>query len=377
VAGYYLVLKSSTLFIRLKIKAADGKNLADAVDISTVNLFLHSLFEHVEIYIGSTLVSSKTNYHYSAYLLTHLSLDENYKKDILRNALYVADVGASTISDTNSGYQARKQYIRGSKSLELIGPIYDDVIYGQDRYILPNVNVRIKLKRSPTKFCLLSPLDTTDYKIEFEEAVFMVKKHLVSPTVTAIHDRQLSQHKALYPYTLNQIKTVNVSQNSISAVFENLFSSSKLPQVLLIGFVDADAYNGKLSRNPYNFEAFDVTNVNVSIDQVSYEYTNLNINFSSKYLIAFQNLLTGLNLENKSVGINRDNYKDGNVFYAYQLMGYEGNPIMDDKTGSIKLEVTFGTAVTKQVIGICLAQSRACMTIDKNLSVELVNQGIL
>jgi len=325
-------------------------------------------------------VSSKPYYNYIAYLLTHLTFNTDYKRDILRNALYIQDTNAESIAlatvQSTSGYTLRKSYIRGSRSLELCGPLYDDVLF-QDRAILPNIPIRIKLKRAPTKFSLMSALDTTDYTIEFEEVVYYVKRLMVSPSILSLHSRQLSTHKALYPFTSNQIKTLSVPQNSVNAVFENIFPSSKLPQVLLLGFVKSDAINGKLSESPYNFRSCGVSNLSFTVDQVSYEYRNLNLSFDSKYLMAFQTLLTGLNLENTSVGISRDNYIDGNVLYAFQLQGYDGTQILTERTGSIKLEITFASATSSQFIGVCLAQNKVLMTIDKHSEVELENTGTL
>jgi hypothetical protein len=210
--------------------------------------------------------------------------------------LYVPESNLDKVTAENPGYKTRKEYIKSSKAVESIGPIYDDILC-QDRYILPNVTIRIKLKRSPAKFSLLAPTDLPEYKIEFEEAVYMVKRHIVSPTILSLHEKQLSATKALYPYTLNQVKTLSIPQNTTNSVSENLFPSSKLPQVLLIGFVDGDAFNAKLNKNPFCFESFDIVNMNLSIDQNFYEYRNLNLKFDSKYLLAFQTLLTGLNLE--------------------------------------------------------------------------------
>jgi len=108
----------------------------------------------------------------------------------------------------------------------------------------------------------------------------------------------------------------------------------------LLGFVKSEAINGKLSENPYNFRSCGVSNLSLTVDQVSYEYRNLNLDYDKKYF-AFQTLLTGLNLENTSVGISRDNYIDRSVLYAFQLQGYEGAPSLTERTGSIKLEITF------------------------------------
>jgi hypothetical protein len=112
----------------LKVTGADGKNIDANADISTTNLFLHSLFELVEVNVGSTLVSTKPNYHYCSYLLTHLSYSSDFKSDILKNALYISETNLDQLNLQNAGYTARKEYIKESKSVELIGPIYDDIL---------------------------------------------------------------------------------------------------------------------------------------------------------------------------------------------------------------------------------------------------------
>lgn len=344
-------------------------------DVSTSNLFLHSLFENLELYFQGKLVSCKNYYSYCAYLQTHLSFSTDYKKDLLLSSLYVADTNAGIVGDTNTGYLARKGYIKKTAPVELIGPLFDDII-GGDRWILPNVDVRIRLKRSDPKFALLAPSDTVNLSINFEEAAFYVKRQMVSPKIADLHIKSLERGNALYPFTSNQVKTVSIPKESKNAVFENLFPSNKLPLLILIGFVKTDAVNGKLTKNPYCFDHFGLTNLNLSVDNLSMEYRNLNLTFNTQYLLAFQTLLNGLNLEQKSIGINRNSYIDGNVLFAFQLMGFEGDTSFMDRSGSIKLEVTFKEPLTEQVTGILLSQSQNLLTIDKYRNIEVENQGI-
>jgi len=199
---------------------------------------------------------------------------------------------------------------------------------------------------------------------------------MVNSKILELHFKTLERGPALYPFTSNQIKTVSIPKESKNAVFENIFPSNKLPQVILIGFTTTDAFNGKLTLNPYYFEHFNLTNLNLSIDNISLEYRNLNLSFDTNYLLAFQTLINGLNLEQKSIGINRHNYLDGNVLFAFQLLGFEGDTSFVDRVGSIKLEVTFKNPLNQQVTGILLSQSQNLMTIDKHRIVDLENQGI-
>ena len=125
----------------------------------------------------------------------------------------------------------------------------------------------------------------------------------------------MEKHKALYPFTSNQIKTLTIPKDATNAIFENLFPANKLPQVVLIGLVDSEAFNGKYSKNPFNFDHFNLVNLNLSVNNNALEYRNLNLNFDTTYLLAFQTFITGLNLESKSLGISRTSYLDGSVFF--------------------------------------------------------------
>lgn len=195
----------------------------------------------VEVYMNGKLISSKPFYHYCAYLLNHLSYSEVYKKEILKNALYIRDTNADEQSDDNDGYASRKSYLAKSQSVELCGRIMDDVCL-QPRWILPLVDFKLKLRRAPVRFSLASAVDTTEYIISIDEAVFYIKNQLVSPKVVELHEKILDKQKALYPLVRNEIKTVSVAKGSKIPVTENIFSTVQLRQRIVIGLVETGTY---------------------------------------------------------------------------------------------------------------------------------------
>lgn len=103
VPNVYLDLSDSFLYVNLKVTTADGKALVALTDVSTTNLFLHALFDLVEIYMNGKLVSSKSNYPFVAYILSQLSFSAAYKEEVLKNALYVKDTNAEKMSEDNAG----------------------------------------------------------------------------------------------------------------------------------------------------------------------------------------------------------------------------------------------------------------------------------
>ena len=57
------------MYVKAKITAQDGSNIADDAEVGPVNNFLHSLFSHIDISLNGTLVTSSTNtYPYRAYI---------------------------------------------------------------------------------------------------------------------------------------------------------------------------------------------------------------------------------------------------------------------------------------------------------------------
>ncbi|XP_035712391.1 uncharacterized protein LOC118437473 [Folsomia candida] len=346
------------------------------VDLSCTNNLLHSLFDMVEVYMNGKLISSKPFYHYCAYLLNHLSYSEVYKKEILKNALYIRDTNADEQSDDNDGYASRKSYLAKSQSVELCGRIMDDVCL-QPRWILPLVDFKLKLRRAPVRFSLASAVDTTEYIISIDEAVFYIKNQLVSPKVVELHEKILDKQKALYPLVRNEIKTVSVAKGSKIPVTENIFSTVQLRQRIVIGLVETDSISGKYSKNPFNFANFNLSRFVVSINNVPLEYRSLNLTFSTRYLLAYQSFIDGLSLENKTIGIDRSSFADGNTLFAFQLQSFQSETSFYPTNGTFKLELDFSQELSAAVTVIILSQTQNLLTINKYREVEIENQGLL
>jgi hypothetical protein len=137
----------------------------------------------------------------------------------------------------------------------------------------------------------------------------------------------------------NEIKTISFAKSSTGSVTEHLFSTNQLPQRLIVGLVLTEAVAGKLSKNPYDFQAFKLSKFSLSINNVALEYNTLNLNYNSKYHLAYQGLINALNLDTKTIGINFSNYLDGNVLYGFQIQSFESDSNFYPINGTLKLEI--------------------------------------
>lgn len=128
-------------YLRVKVVASDGKDLPAAAEVSTSNLFMHSLFSQCDVSINNQLVSTSNNcYMYKAYLETVLTYGTDYINSQATCPLFYKDTDNGSLKDTNTGYKKRKQWIQASKPVELIDKLKFDLAY-QHRYILNDTTV--------------------------------------------------------------------------------------------------------------------------------------------------------------------------------------------------------------------------------------------
>ena len=57
----YIDFANSMLYVKTKMTANDGANLAADAAVGPLNLFLHSLFSQVDIALNGTLITASTN----------------------------------------------------------------------------------------------------------------------------------------------------------------------------------------------------------------------------------------------------------------------------------------------------------------------------
>jgi hypothetical protein len=89
----YADLKRSKLYLKVRIKHADGSSLKATEYVGPVNLFMQSLFGQVDVTIQNKLVTSTTtHYPYKSMIQTLLSYGSDAKKSQLTSQLWLKDI---------------------------------------------------------------------------------------------------------------------------------------------------------------------------------------------------------------------------------------------------------------------------------------------
>ena len=163
-------------------------------------MFLRSLFQQVDVSLNDVQVSqSAGTYAYRAYIESLLSYGPQAKTSQLTAALYFKDTAGdidrpnpehANAAERNYGLQKRASFTERGATIDMISRIHSDISF-QDRYMLNEVNVKVRLVRNNDSFCLVSGEANPSYKVKLISAVLLVRKVQLSPSVFLEHVKAL------------------------------------------------------------------------------------------------------------------------------------------------------------------------------------------
>ena len=161
----------------------------------------------------------------------------------------------------NDGLLRRRALGLESRTFDMMGCLHADILF-QDRYMINDVGVKIKLTRSRDDFCLMGAIVR---KVQIVQTSMFVRKVKLMPSVFLAHAKTLERSPAKYPIRRVVCKSFTIPQNYLDVSHEKLFSG-QLPTRIVIGLVGNRAYNGDRQRNPFNFQHFNLNEIAVYLD---------------------------------------------------------------------------------------------------------------
>lgn len=351
----YLDLKGSQLYVKLRVLKANGNKLVATEKTGPANLFLQALFSSTEVTLQNKVVITCNYNPHRAMIETLLTNGQDAKSSLLTTQLFIKDIHPSVVdpSSTNTGLFERTKVIAESKCVDLQGPIFHD-LFTMSRYILNQVDVKLKLYRSSPAFCLNSAEATPDYQIDILDICLLARKIRVNPAVIYGHAEMLKNTNAKYPFSRAECRTQSIATGSTSFHWENLFQGQR-PNRVVIGFVLSKALFGDYKSNAFNFLNCNIQSICLYADGVPVGGNPLKLDFTSSngetFVRAYANLFLTTGKWNTDAGndIDRKDFIGGNTLFAFQLepnFSQHGEYLSLVKTGNAKLEVQFKSALT-------------------------------
>ena len=338
-------LSQSYLYVKFKIIKADGQALDADSNVAPVNNFLHSMFNSVDLYLNNKVISSNSDtYPTRAYIENLLSYNADSKSTHLKaSVLWVEDTAAhfDTLNHDGVivGLQTRMAAISQSKTAVLFGRLHLD-LFQQEKYLPNGIEIRLRLNRSSPNYCLTGGNNAPHAKIVLETVSLHVRNVELLPVVANDLNHVTAQQNIKIPIRRVEVKSFTIGNGIQSKVEDHLFQG-QLPKRVFIAMVTNAAFNGGYATNPFRFQHFNLSKLDVSCNGHNIHNRPFERNFEQGlYLKSYLSLYQAVSAFglNKSFDIAKEDYIGGYCMWGYDLTadkGSEEGQLHPIKTGSL------------------------------------------
>ncbi|XP_073421059.1 uncharacterized protein F54H12.2-like [Dendrobates tinctorius] len=348
---YYYDLNNTLLYISCRVVKQDNSAIADGARVALINYPLATLFNQVDVTLGDRLISQSDNlYSYRACIEALLNYSAQTLASQFTSGLFYNDTAGHhdvrILDGANVGFNKRAHAVAHSKPVDLLGPIFSD-IFNQPKLILNGLDLKIKLTRNKDAFCLVSA-DPDPLKVQILNACLYVKRVQVAPAVRIGHSQALLSATAKYAIDRACMKVDSIPGGTRISNIENLFLGA-IPRVIILGFVDNEAFSGTYNKNPLYFHHSNVNHAALYLDGQQIPSQPFQPNFNIELAVREDMALAHISGKQKAdcaLAIGREEFMDGYTFFAFDLSADQepGGHFSLIKTGNLRSEVRFALA---------------------------------
>lgn len=374
----YRDLSCIRLKLRVKLNgtkktSADGKTTER---VACINNLLHSLFSQVQVLInGVNVTQNGDNYPYRAYIETIMSYGKDAVETLLTSSLFYLDTDKFLADDKNTGFVSRENAFN-KNPIEISGRLHGD-IFNIPQLLAPDIELRIKLTRSPTSFVLLSNDATSEMNFVIEDASLFVKSVTPSPEIATEHQKLLSLGETIkYNIQRCEVRTHVVSSGATSINIDNLILGT-IPKMLIITFLDNAAYSGSVTTNPLYFDHFGYNSLELKVNSIPVPGDALTPDWANDRFADVYNLLffeSHIKHGRDANIITAEKFKQGYHLLVFDLTpdskGTQ-NHISIPRQGNVRLESRFASALTSAVTVLSYAIYDSQIQIDQRGTVTI------
>ncbi|GFQ70901.1 uncharacterized protein F54H12.2 [Trichonephila clavata] len=368
---HYLDLAHSILHLQIKILKKNNSVIGDNDHVAPLSYILDTMWSEFSVFLNDKQIANQSNYSYRSFFESLLFTSKSSQDSFLSSALFHKDTASehdnASATSANTGFNTRKSICKTSKLVDLIGILHYDLA-AQPKLLVNGVNARIKLERQKDSFSLMAPVD--NYKICLKSASLFVRKINVAASVVLAQEKALERGLIKMPIRRAEVRSFALSSGLQSSTIANAFIG-QLPTRLILGFVSNEAYNGNFSKNPFNFQHYNLNYLSVLEGSKMIPSKPFQPNFDNNlYACSYLSLFTDLNRFHNSQNINitYGEYSKGYTLYAIDLtpdMAAGETHMSINRTGNIAIDIKFAVPLPETVSFIVYAEYRNTIEIDK------------
>ncbi|KAF4527434.1 hypothetical protein B566_EDAN016064 [Ephemera danica] len=321
--------------------------------------------------LNSKMLSSPCNlFAFRKYLETLYNYNLEAKGSHQTMSLFYKDTpGKMDDLADNVGLTARKAHIKEGKTVSMMGRLDVDIL-GQNKYLLNGVSMGITLIRSKPSFCLMSS-GASPFFVKITDATLLIKRMKLSQSILLSLEKVLMTSTAKYATTRVEMKSYTVPSGLLTFTMDNIFLG-QLPVRIICVMTSNAGVNGTYKKNPYNFQHYNISFLNVTKDgspinsrPIQPSFTATAPDFIHSYFSTFQG--TGIGTKDDGYDVSREEYPEGYFANVYDLT-VDGSASSHQwslrKSGTIGLEARFSVALPEAINVIIYGEFQNLLEID-------------
>ena len=284
-----------------------------------------------------------------------------YSKDTATKMDLVAVDGA------NSGFKARSQYIKESKSVDVPSVLPCDLI-SSDHLLLNGLLLKIVLHRPRDSFVLMADDASRDCRVRTRETQLCVRYVRLSDEIYRNIQQSLPAALACYLIRHVVMKTHSVKQRISSLNWENA-PVGQLSNRVFMTMVDSDAYIGSVTKNPFTLKHFSASQLAIYLNG-EMSVPPLKLKFvDNHYIDIYRSLFATagrIDMDN-GLDITRSDYKSGYCIFGFDTSPSicNGEPLERKRNGTLQANIKFRAPLPNSINVIMYMESDNDIFVDK------------
>lgn len=399
----------SFIYIRGRVIGAVGDGAAAKKatqvpkDFAFTNNFLHNLFSSHETRLNDTPVSyTNDNYPFSAYAqalfnnsmqwehsLGSLSMWKTDQPDQM-NAFSEHTKGTGNDAEKittpgNEGAMQRFSYVVDKNDAVVEGVIQlQSPLFKLVPYLISFTNIDLILNRNvKPSFYFMYKDETCPFQFKIETIKLKIRRVKMNAAVVEGIEQIMNKDSEPLSYKLldSHVFTKTYAGYGTEIIEDNLFHGV-LPNRIVFGFVDNDAYTGKFAKNPFKFEHLSIQEVSIMLNGQHYPLPPLQTDFEKGQTAeAFYLMMDSLH-SIKSTSpplISHNMFKNGYTLFSYDMSsdqhGAKNHYQISNQPANIRLHIRFKEgAPTKNITLIVYYEVNSRLSINKSRQVTVYSK---
>ena len=243
------------------------------------------------------------------------------------------------------------------------------VIFYSDKYLPPNVEIEIKLRRFNPKFGLTHHSTTKSFNICLQDVKLRMRKAL---TAVRVRNRiNASPAPCVLPYKDTQLKHYHIPIGSLSYSASFLNGGRKMPVQIIFALILSELLNKKKNTKlPFYYQHCNVSSVMLKQDGKSLLPRIMQCDFDKDdFVHLYDHFQSNVNTKNR---VTLANYERGYTFFVFDLTPDKCHSFHNhnSEAGSLELDLTFSNKTHVGYTLISYAVYNALLVVGKDRQVS-------